>query len=238
MAKDEDRKPPEIRSTHAKSVSNITLATCAEKKSDFEQEQNEWRLDQKRFSDWSRLTRLQARVRRALFNMCHKGQRRTEKELTSEELREAEMEVIRAAQCEVFGAEYSEIKKGRPVSAKSQRVKLNPIFDADEVIRSQGRLSFAEQLPYDVRSPIILPRGHWVTRLIVKHYHEKANHAAGVNFILSQLSERFWIIVAREEIRDWENQCYGCRRRRNKPASQPSDGPASRCEIAIHLSGV
>ena len=170
--------------------------------------------------------------------MCHKGQRRTEKELTSEELREAEMEVIRAAQCEVFGAEYSEIKKGRPVSAKSQRVKLNPIFDADEVIRSQGRLSFAEQLPYDVRSPIILPRGHWVTRLIVKHYHEKANHAAGVNFILSQLSERFWIIVAREEIRDWENQCYGCRRRRNKPASQPSDGPASRCEIAIHLSGV
>ena len=212
--------PPEIRSTHAKSVSNLTLATCAEKKSDFEQEQNEWRLDPKRFSDWSRLTRLQARVRRALFNMRHKGQRRTEKELTSEDPREAEMEVIRAAQSEVFGAEYSEIKKGRPISAKSQLVKLNPIIDADEVSRSQGCLSFAEQLPYDVRCPIILPRGHRVTRLIVKHYHEKANHAAGVNFILSQLSERFWIIAAREEIRDWENQCYGCRRRRNKPASQ------------------
>jgi hypothetical protein len=73
---------------------------------------------------------------------------------------------------------------------------------------------------FDVRNPIILPPGHWITRLIVKHYHEKANHAAGINFILSQLSERYWIIAAREEIRDWENQCYGCRRRRNKQASQ------------------
>ena len=35
--------------------------------------------------------------------------------------------------------------------------------------------------------------------------HEKANHAGGVNFILAQLSQRFWIIAAREEIRSWEN---------------------------------
>ena len=29
--------------------------------------------------------------------------------------------------------------------------------------------------------PIILPRGHSVTNLIVKHYHELANHSAGTN---------------------------------------------------------
>ncbi|CAB3999634.1 Hypothetical predicted protein, partial [Paramuricea clavata] len=65
-----------------------------------------------------------------------------------------------------------------------------------------------EQLPYDVRHPVILPRRHWITRLIVKDYHEKANHNAGVNFILSQINEKYWIIAAREEIREWENQYY------------------------------
>ena len=41
----------------------------------------------------------------------------------------------------------------------------------------------------------------------MKCYHEKANHAGGVNFILAQLSQRFWKIAAREEIRSWENEC-------------------------------
>ena len=62
-----------------------------------------------------------------------------------------------------------------------------------------GRLKFAEQLPYEVRHNIILPRGHWITKLIVKHYHERANRNAGVNFILTQINEKYWIIAAREE---------------------------------------
>ena len=97
---------------------------------------------------------------------------------------------------------------------------MSPRIDEDEIIRSDGHLKFAEQLPYDVQFPIILPRTHWITKLIVKHYHEKANHAACVDFILSQINKRYCIIAAREEIREWENQCYGCKRRRNKPVNQ------------------
>ena len=75
--------------------------------------------------------------------------------------------------------------------------------------------------PYDdTRFPIILPRGHWVTKLIMKNYHERGNHAAGVNFILCKLSERFWIIAAREEIREWDHECNECKRRRSKSACQ------------------
>ena len=89
------------------------------------------------------------------------------------------------------------------------------------MIRCDGRLKFADFLPYDARFPIILPRGHWVIKLIVKYYHERGNHAAGINFTLCQLSERFWIIAAREEIREWDHECnQECRRRRSKPACQ------------------
>ena len=90
----------------------------------------------------------------------------------------------------------------------------------DGVIRSDGQLKFAGFLPYDTRFPIILPLWHWVTKLIVKHCHERGNHAAGVHFTLCQLSERFWIIAAREEIREWDHECNECKRRRNKSACQ------------------
>jgi len=52
-----------------------------------------------------------------------------------------------------------------------------------------------------------------MTKLIVKNYHERANHAAGINFILYQLSERFWIIATREEIRKWSHECNECKKR-------------------------
>ena len=116
--------------------------------------------------------------------------------------------------------DYELVKRSKPLPSSSPLIKLNPRIDESGVIRSDGRLNFAEQLPYEVRHPVILPRGHWVTKLIVKHYHERANHNAGVNFILSQINEKYWLIAAREEIRDWEKECNFCERRRSRPANQ------------------
>ncbi|XP_022803125.1 uncharacterized protein LOC111340530 [Stylophora pistillata] len=128
--------------------------------------------------------------------------------------------IVRLAQRNAFCDEYTALNSGKPIPKKSQLIKLNPCIDDDGVIHSDGRLKFAGFLPYDTRFPIILPRGHWVTKLIVKHYHERGNHAAGVNFTLCQLSERFWFIAAGEEIREWDRECNECKRRRNKPVCQ------------------
>ena len=127
---------------------------------------------------------------------------------------------MRLTQREAFCEEYTALRLGMPISNKSQLIKLIPCIDEDGIIRCEGRLKFADFLPYDTRFPIILPRGHWVTKLIVKNYHERRNHAAGVNFTLCQLSKRFWIIAAREAIREWDRECNECKRRRSKPASQ------------------
>ena len=71
-------------------------------------------------------------------------------------------------------------------------------------MRSDGRLTYAEFLPYDVRYPVILPRKSYVTKLIIKYHHELGNHMAGTNQTLSSLSTRFWIVAAREAILEWE----------------------------------
>ena len=59
-----------------------------------------------------------------------------------------------------------------------------------------------------------------MTKLIVKHYHEKGKHASGTNQILAALSTRFWIPSGREEIREWEKECNECRGRKGKAAKQ------------------
>ena len=50
---------------------------------------------------------------------------------------------------------------------------LCPRLDEDGVIRLNTRLQYAEFLPYDVRHPIVLLQKNWVTKLIVKYFHEK-----------------------------------------------------------------
>ena len=179
-----------------------------------------WRLDPKRFSSWIGLLRVHARVRRVLLNMRRRNNRNTRMELLPEEIKGAEEEIVRLAQREAFCEEYRALRTGKPISKKSQLIKLNPCIDEDGIIRCDGRLKFADFLPYDTRFPIILPRGHWVTKLIVKNYHDRGNHTARVNFTLCQLSERFWIIAAREEIREWDRECNECKGRRSKPACQ------------------
>ena len=71
-------------------------------------------------------------------------------------------------------------------------------------------------LPQDARFPIILLRKNCVTKLIVKHYHEKDSHAGGTNQLLAALSTRFWIISGQE----WEKECNEFQRRKAKVAKQ------------------
>ena len=55
------------------------------------------------------------------------------------------------AQREAFREEYAALSLGKPIPQKSQLIKLNPCIDEDGVIRCDGRLRFAEILPYDTR---------------------------------------------------------------------------------------
>ena len=59
-----------------------------------------------------------------------------------------------------------------------------------------------------------------MTKLIVRQHHEAENHAAGTNQTLASLSQRFRIISGREEIHEWERNCYECRRRKAMASCQ------------------
>ena len=111
-------------------------------------------------------------------------------ELTVNEIIDSE-QMIKNTQKEAFLDEFVALQK-----ATSKLLKLYPKLDEDSLMRCDSRLQYAEFLPYDVRYPTILPRRNYITKLIVKHYHEVGNHAAGTNQILAALSKRFWIVAA------------------------------------------
>lgn len=109
-----------------------------------------------------------------------------------------------------------------------------PKIDEDGLLRMTGRLNLIEVLPYNVRFPIILPRKHAVTRLVVKQYHEKGNHAMGTNHLHSLISEKFWIIHGREEMREYERNCVVCRKNSAKPATQVM-APLPKNRVSVSL---
>jgi hypothetical protein len=141
-------------------------------------------------------------------------------ELLPEKLCDVEECIICCAQQDMFSNEYKAPKTSKQMPPKSTLLKLNPRMDEQGLIWSDSRLRFAEFLAYNVRFPIILPRGHWVTKLILKHFHELSNHTADTNFILSQLNQRYWIPATREEILEWKNECNKSKKKKDKAGAQ------------------
>ena len=108
----------------------------------------------------------------------------------------------------------------KPLLSSSKLLGLQPKLDNDRLMRLDSCLKHAKFLSYDVRYPVILPRKSWVAKLIVKEFHEKGHHATGTNQTLSALSVRYWIVSAREIIRELEKACAECRQRKAKACEQ------------------
>ena len=130
-----------------------------------------WRLHPSNWSSWLKLTRVVAWVLRFVANCRSHRQERRKGSLSPEKLQNAEFD-LSVMLSKKNSPEYRALQENKPVPKKSCLIKQTPKIDEDGLIRCDGRLQFAEFLPYDVRFPIILPRGSWTTKLIVKHYHE------------------------------------------------------------------
>ena len=161
-------------------------------------------IDTTYYSSWLKLRRIVAWVNRFIEHCKRDMAVRMTGELIADELKRSEIQLVRQAQQSEFQDEWKALDNGRSFSSNSKLLALKPQLDDNGLIRSDGRLTNAKFISYDVRHPVILPRKGWVTKLIIKDAHEKGNHAFGTNQTLAVLSARYWIISAREAIREWE----------------------------------
>ena len=177
-------------------------------------------VDPHLYSSWLKLRRITAWVNRFITNCQKQKEERTSGELQIDELNVAEVQLIKEAQRVEFKEEQTALSRGKPLPSNSKLLGLKPMLDEDGLMRSARSLVHAKFLSFDVRYPVILPRKSWVTKLIIKEFHENGKHASGTNHTLAALSARYWVISGREAIREWEKECMACRRRKSKACQQ------------------
>jgi hypothetical protein len=111
------------------------------------------------------------------------------------------------------------LTSGRTIPKTSTILKLMPIWK-DGLLHSNMRLVYSNDLSEDVKFPIILPKRHPVTKLIVKYHHKCEGHRMGVNVTLNHLRERYHV-VHREMVKRTIKECSECKRRFiGKPGTQ------------------
>ncbi len=164
------------------------------------------------FSNFWRLLRVTGWVQRFVANCRLPAEdRKKTRGLSVRELQKAETYWLKQVQLEAF-------PDGDQQKSLAQ---LNPKKDEQGLLRADGRLRNASNIPYNTRHPILLPKDHVVTRLIITDAHENLGHGSGVEHILTELRASFWIVKGRRTVRDFIGKCPGCRRRfSGKPTGQ------------------
>jgi hypothetical protein len=140
-------------------------------------------------------------------------------EISQCDLDKAELVLMRYLQKQSFPKELKLLLQDLPVPEKSSLSKLNPFLDENGLMRVGGRLRNAERGNSAQCHPIILPKQHHISRLIILYTHEKVGHL-GRETTLAALREHFWIIQANSATRNLLKKCVICRKQQGKTSQQ------------------
>ena len=167
-------------------------------------------IDISKFSGLGKLLRVTAWVKRFLFNLqaAKNGPERRVGELERSEMADAEREWIVRSQ--------EELKKGRNYEDLARKLKLR---DDNGILRCSGRLQNSD-LEQETQYPVIIPRDHHFTRLVIEECHRKVKHS-GVRSTLGELRSRFWVPKGRQAVKKILRECVTCKREQGKPFGNP-----------------
>ena len=157
-------------------------------------------------SSWLKLQRCAAWLVRFCEWLRNRKTSPNTEALTSEELQEGTLLIMRLVQARSFTEELRDLKANKVVKASSRLAKLKPVL-TEGVLRVGGRLEEAVVLSYDEKHPIILPKKHHISQLIVRHCHESLAHA-GREQTLAQTRKMFWILGGRGLAKNIIRKCF------------------------------
>ena len=118
--------------------------------------------------------------------------------------------------------------------------QFNLFKDEHGVWRCGGRLANTE-VPFETKFPILVPRSHYLSTLIVKQAHERVLHD-GVKETLTETRSKFWIPSGRSFTRKVIHKCVTCRKFEGLPFKAPQPPPLPECRVkeapAFSFTGV
>ncbi|XP_053667342.1 uncharacterized protein LOC128716760 [Anopheles marshallii] len=198
-------------------------------------------VDFTHFSRWKKLLRTVGYIHRYIGNL----QRRVRREekvggpLTQEELFAAERSLYIWVQLDGFAADIRRLSSGakqkhpwkRVIGPDSSLYKLSPEIDERGILRMRGRLNNYTPLGASLGKPIILPRRHPVTDLIIRDFHERYCHQSH-STVVGQLRTRYYIPKVLVEFNRVRRGCQHCKIRNAAP-NPPLMGDIPRQRVAV-----
>ena len=133
------------------------------------------------------------------------------------ETRNSTQKIVQLVQRQHFPEEIDSLSSGRQVKGHSKLANLSPVL-IEGTIRVGGRIRHAS-IPFDAVHPMLLPKEHPITTLIVPYYY-KALGNAGREHVLAAIRQTFWILRARSLIHGILRKCVDCRKRNEAPMQQ------------------
>ncbi|XP_065078978.1 uncharacterized protein LOC135701958 [Ochlerotatus camptorhynchus] len=201
-------------------------------------------IDYRRFSKWERLQRVTAYMLRFCANCS--GKVRGEKieageVLSQEELQFAEETLFRWIQTETYPDEMIAAEEQHQrfpdqaprLERTSPLCKLSPMLDETGMLRMDGRIGATHYATYAARFPVILPKNHYVTDLILNWYHRQYGHGNSET-VVNEVRQRFHVSSLRNAVRKVAKTCKWCVVRKATP-QPPRMASLPECRLAAYI---
>ena len=171
-------------------------------------------MDVTRYGTFWKLFRITAWVVRFVWNI--RAKLRGKQKISDEFLHTEETEAARKMWL-ISAQEDLKKEKHFPELEKRLGIKEN-----DGILRCYGRLDHAV-LGEEAKHPLILPKHHPVTRLIVDSCHRRVLHG-GTRNTLAEFRSQYWMGKARQVIKAILRRCATCKRHQARPFNKPAPG--------------
>ncbi|XP_066911588.1 uncharacterized protein [Clytia hemisphaerica] len=174
-------------------------------------------------NNWWKLKRVIARI------MIWRSKQSNYTQITLDDMQAAEVTVIKLIQQNSFHKDISSLTN-KEEKYTGQLSSLNPFVDDNGLLRVGGRLRKSNLNP-ECKNPIILPKKHALSRMIVSWYHSKVAHCGRGITMNAVRTAGYWIVNLNSLTRSIIKDCVKCRRNRGKCSTQlMADLPTERTE--------
>lgn len=175
-----------------------------------------------KLSSWSGAVQAVARlIRRA------KGKKSSSYSIVAERER-ATCIIIKDLQSNTYAKDIKLLSKGAQLSSNSKLYHLDAFLDREGLLRVGGRLCNAP-LPSAVKHPVVIPKDHHITKMIISQCHANVKHQ-GKGLTINEIrSEGYWISGISRAVASHVHHCVICRKlRRPTEEQRMADLPSER----------
>ena len=129
---------------------------------------------------------------------------------------------IKAIEKEAFPAKLKMLSVDgdkKKVPKDSNLLLLEPFLDPNGFIRDGGHLRNST-LTFQEKHPVLLPKGHHLSELIIQHFHDKVHHQGRKVTSGAVREAGYWVIGAHRVILKFTEPCVTCKRLRGPTLTQ------------------